>query len=808
MKNLSLIVFLLLALSPLTAQIPSGYYNTASGLNGQALFDALHQIIDDHTRFPYSSSSTDTWDILGDADEDPNNASNVLLIYKNSSVGDTSYTSSQWNREHSWPKSLGFPDDGSCNYPYTDTHHLFASNPSYNAARSNKPFAFCLSGCTTYTVTGSTDVNKTSGDFTAGSWEAWDDVKGDLARAMFYMAVRYEGGTHGLTGCSEPDLKLTDDRSLINNVSNNASEAYMGMLSDLITWHNQDPVDDAERFRNDVIYSYQGNRNPFVDHPEYVAAILDNGGSFGTAPTGGGGGGGNGGGGNGGGGGGTGTVWINEIHYDNSSTDVNEGVEIAGPAGTSLSGYSLVAYNGSGGSSYSTTNLSGTLTDQSNGFGFAWFNISLQNGGPDGIALVDSTGSVVEFLSYEGSFTASGGPANGIASTDIGVSESSSTPSGYSLQLGGSGSSGADFSWQSESVDTPNAVNNSQTFSGGGSGGGGGGTPTTGDVWINEIHYDNSSTDFNEGVEIAGPAGSNLSGFSLVAYNGSNGDSYSTTNLSGTLSDQSNGFGTLWFAISGLQNGSPDGIALVDDTGAVIQFLSYEGSFTANNGPAAGLASDDIGVSESSSTSSSQSLQLGGSGSAYADFVWEMAAAHTRNLPNGNQTFTGSGGGSSADPWINEFHYDDSGSDSNEGIEVAGPAGTDLSGWTLVGYNGSNGSSYKTVNLSGVLPNSQNGSGQIWFAFSGLQNGSPDGMALVDDSGVVIQFLSYEGSFTANNGPAAGLTSENVGVSESSGGSSNNSLQLTGSGSSYADFTWANSQTNTRNAKNTGQTYQ
>ncbi|MEL7006629.1 MAG: hypothetical protein AAFN93_28475, partial [Bacteroidota bacterium] len=81
-------------------------------------------------------------------------------------------------------------------------------------------------------------------------------------------------------------------------------------------------------------------------------------------------------------------------------------------------------------------------------------------------------------------------------------------------------------------------------------------------VFINEIHYDNSGTDENEGVEIAGPAGTDLSTFSLVAYNGNGGSAYSTVNLSGILADQSNGFGTSFFSISGLQNGAPDGISL------------------------------------------------------------------------------------------------------------------------------------------------------------------------------------------------------------------------------------------------------
>ena len=98
-------------------------------------------------------------------------------------------------------------------------------------------------------------------------WQTWDDRKGDVARAQFYMDVRYAGDVSG-----EPDLVLTDNRNLI--VSTSSSPAYMGLLSTLIEWHEDDPVDQKERDRNDVVYSYQGNRNPFIDHPEWVAGVF------------------------------------------------------------------------------------------------------------------------------------------------------------------------------------------------------------------------------------------------------------------------------------------------------------------------------------------------------------------------------------------------------------------------------------------------------------------------------------------------------------------------------------------------------
>ncbi len=157
-------------------------------------------------------------------------------------------------------------------------------------------------------------------------------------------------------------------------------------------------------------------------------------------------------------------------------------------------------------------------------------------------------------------------------------------------------------------------------------------------IFMNEIHYDNVGGDTNEGVELAGPSGTDLSGWSIVAYNGNGGASYSTTAVSGVISDQCGGFGTVNVPISGLQNGAPDGVAVVDDLGTVVQFLSYEGSFVATNGPANGLTSVDIGVVENSSAEG-LSLQLSGTGQFYEDFNWNTPATATAGDCNTNQTF-------------------------------------------------------------------------------------------------------------------------------------------------------------------------
>lgn len=165
-------------------------------------------------------------------------------------------------------------------------------------------------------------------------------------------------------------------------------------------------------------------------------------------------------------------------------------------------------------------------------------------------------------------------------------------------------------------------------------------TVATPEIWINEIHYDNVGTDTGEAIEIAGAAGVDLSDYQIVLYNGLNGNMYgSTITLSGILINDINGFGFQSFSYVGIQN-DMEGIALVKvSTGNVIQFLSYEGSFTANNGPAVGMASIDIGVSESNITTAiGTSMQLVGTGSEYVDFTWSTEVPETYDGVNNGQT--------------------------------------------------------------------------------------------------------------------------------------------------------------------------
>jgi hypothetical protein len=214
-------------------------------------------------------------------------------------------------------------------------------------------------------------------------------------------------------------------------------------------------------------------------------------------------------------------------------------------------------------------------------------------------------------------------------------------------------------------------------------------------VFINEFHYDNSGTDQGEFIEIAGPVGTNLNDWKIVLYNGGDGALYANIDLSGTIDDEGSGFGAIGFLKAGIQNGSPDGFALVDNNNQVVQFLSYEGTFTAADGPANGMASQDVGVSEPDNTPAGDSLQLTGTGSCYEDFTWNSPAAESRGTINQGQTFVNPcpADVSCTDVFINELHYDNNLADQGEFVEIGGPAGTNLDGWCVVLYNGADGKS-------------------------------------------------------------------------------------------------------------------
>ena len=223
------------------------YYSSAMGKTGSSLKTELHLIIDDHTELSYN----DVWDALRVTDEDPSNPNNVILLYsgRSQSKFENGGNVDDWNREHVWAKSHG--DFGTAMGPGTDIHHLRPTDVTVNSTRGNLDFD-----------NGGSPQSEAPGNYyDSDSWEPRDSVKGDVARMIFYMAVRYEGDS------GEVDLE-------VNDLVDNGSAPYIGKVSVLKSWNEMDPVDSFEQNRNNVIYDqYQHNRNPFIDHPEWVEAI-------------------------------------------------------------------------------------------------------------------------------------------------------------------------------------------------------------------------------------------------------------------------------------------------------------------------------------------------------------------------------------------------------------------------------------------------------------------------------------------------------------------------------------------------------
>ena len=194
-----------------------GYYALLNDVNIDLWYDTLQEMIQSYTYVTYC----DARDILQDSDEDPNNQDNVLLIYNRASVLSTWDAGVTWNREHVWPRSK-LPNSIS----EADLHLLRASNPSLNSSRGNLSF-----------VDGEGEAR-----IIGSGWYPGDEDKGDIARIVFYVMMMWE-----------------------TNIN------LIGNLDTFLKWHEEDPVDDFERQRNQVIYAYQRNRNPFIDYPELVS---------------------------------------------------------------------------------------------------------------------------------------------------------------------------------------------------------------------------------------------------------------------------------------------------------------------------------------------------------------------------------------------------------------------------------------------------------------------------------------------------------------------------------------------------------
>ena len=359
-----------------------------------------------------------------------------------------------------------------------------------------------------------------------------------------------------------------------------------------------------------------------------------------------------------------GELWINEFHYDNAGNDSNEMIEVAGMAGLSLTNYQVVLYNGGNGSVYSTTTLSGTLPNQLGGYGAASFSYAangIQNG-PDAIALVRrSPSAVLWFISYGGTFTAVGGPADGLTPTNIGLTESG-TLWDYSLQLTGNSGDYPGFTWVGPTNRSPGQMNAGQNIVTG--------APAVSVSFSNLVHSPSINTETNTvhvDVDISPIQGA--------------------TNITATTfyrTSSTNRFLPLAMSRTGNHHRTISPIP-AQPSGTTVEYYIFT-HYTGN-----GTNSPDVYPSTAPTVVPSYTI--------------------SRSVPGA--------------VWINEINPspDPLGSDT-EFLELVGLAGTDISGWRLEIYQFSNSVPQSTFTIppASLLPNQVNGFGFYVFGHPDTPN--------------------------------------------------------------------------------------
>ena len=265
MKNLTFLIAFLFTV-PFYCQVQSYYNSVDLTKNGNNLFLELsNKIIATHNGIPYTSSSTDIWDACMQSQEDPDNVTNVLLIYgfddtdgiidtdrsRKKTLQDSGSGSEVWNREHIFAQSLAIPNLSTSEPgPGTDVYNLHASDKTRNSERSNRAFTDG-SGNKSYTASN-------------GGWFPGDEWKGDVARSVMYMYLRYHG-----TG-----TQISETKCLPVNVGFGTTLTVDPNMVDLfLKWNVEDPVSTFETTKNEVLAGIQQNRNPFIDNP-YLATII------------------------------------------------------------------------------------------------------------------------------------------------------------------------------------------------------------------------------------------------------------------------------------------------------------------------------------------------------------------------------------------------------------------------------------------------------------------------------------------------------------------------------------------------------
>jgi hypothetical protein len=422
--------------------------------------------------------------------------------------------------------------------------------------------------------------------------------------------------------------------------------AYHGVLDTLVQWSLDDPPDSDERRRNQQVWCKQENRNPFVDHPEWVDCLY-NGNCNPDAPAFGG---------------------------LNSASDL----DLCAATGVQLTWTVPYTWNDD-----CTSNCD-------RGFRVFRDDVLVTGGGcadpldPAATGCVDDNGAVNTLYTYRvEAFNDLGNTADGGVTAQAGdftddttapqiTSGPTATPSRTSFNAAWETDEPANgtLEWgTTQGGPYPDSTSHSGLASShlltadgltvntayydrvcSTDGCGNGPTCSTEDstttvsscdpgddtpVFVNEVHYDNVSTDQDEGVEIAGPAGTDLSDYAIEFHTGNGGSTYATVSLSGTIDDEGDGYGAVWFDIAGIQNGAPDGFALIYDSSEVVQFLCYEGTFMATDGVANGMVCTDIVVDEDPPPATGLSLQLtGGPTFVYEEFSWIGPTARSPDVLN------------------------------------------------------------------------------------------------------------------------------------------------------------------------------
>jgi len=259
LKKSFLFCFAIIFTFRIVAQIPPGYYDPAAGQTGLPLKIALHNIIKNHTSVTYASLLThfqttdvqqngNVWDMYSDV---PGGVPPYQFLF-GQNCGNYSGEGDCYNREHSWPSSWF----GDATPMYTDMFHLYPTDGYVNNRRSNYPFGDV--GTVTWT---SLNGSKLGGCSDAGYsgivFEPIDSFKGDFARSIFYMSVRY----------------FTEDSGWPGSTMTTGAEINSWAIAVLKTWNDLDPVSQKEVNRNNIVYTIQHNRNPFIDHPEWIDSV-------------------------------------------------------------------------------------------------------------------------------------------------------------------------------------------------------------------------------------------------------------------------------------------------------------------------------------------------------------------------------------------------------------------------------------------------------------------------------------------------------------------------------------------------------